>query len=114
MGRSCNVTCTRCGRSYRAYSPPTTIAYKLKNGKGIYCPECVRARQRENMVTVNHNRWRWQTKSPALHEWQAPCGNRIIPAVRKRCRQWLTRGCSEYRQCLDFASEQNWDGWRIA
>lgn len=110
--RQCNVICSRCGRSYRAFSSRATIAYKLRQGNGIYCPQCVIERQREMMTRNNLDRW--NRDNPIVREWQAPCGKVIVPEERKRCETFTRKGCSDYGTCLYFAARQNWPGWRLA
>lgn len=106
--RQCNVVCSRCGRSYRAFSSRATIAFKLRNGKGIYCPQCLIERQRETMTHNNLKRWHGE----AVTEWQAPCGRLIVPTEGKRCK--IFQRCRDYDTCLDFAARNDWHGWRLA
>ena len=110
-----NVICSVCGKPYLAHSSRSTINYKLRQGKPLYCPDCVKVKNRE--TCVKNNRRRYYQDIPK--EFVAPCRQTIVPAhesATSRCKQGLKAGCpiEHYDVCMDFAAKNGWDGWRIA
>lgn len=103
-----NVICSRCGKPYLAYSSRSTINYKLRQGKPLICPYCMRIkRQAGALRTAQIIREKRALKNQPL---QAPCGSMIVPG-HKRCPQEFY--CEHYRTCLDITSRADWSGWRI-
>jgi hypothetical protein len=79
-----NVICSVCGKPYLAYSSRSTINYKLRHGKPLICPYCMRAkRQAGALRSAQLNREKHAKNSQPL---QAPCGSMIVPG-HKRCPQ---------------------------
>ena len=110
-----NVTCSRCSRTYLAYSSQSTVAYRIRQGRPLYCPDCRPIAQRESLKRNNQERYR----PDAAKSFVAPCRMTIVPARESslaRCRPGREGRCplEHYDVCLDFAARNGWDGWRIA
>jgi len=102
------VTCTQCGASFVPKSARSQVEFKLRHGKPLICPGCMRAkRQAGALRSAQLNREKHAKNSQPL---QAPCGSMIVPG-HKRCPQEFY--CEHYRTCLDITSRADWSGWRI-
>lgn len=110
-----NATCSRCGNNYLAYSSASTVAYKIRQGKPMYCPDCLPIVMRESRKRNNEERYR----PDAAKSFLAPCRITIVPAhesSRSRCKPGREGRCplEHYEVCMNFAAKNGWDGWGIA